>query len=150
MRPPVFRWAVCGVLLLALTASLGAQSSFPWWKSEQFQKDLGLTSDQSAKIDGVFQATIAKLRQGKEELDRQEAELSRLIEHNADEAQVTRQVDRVETTRAGLNKMRTLMLFHMRQVLTADQNTKFKALHEKWLRDHPRHTGDQHQTPPKQ
>src|SRR5713226_8544474 len=145
MRPRVFGSAMLGALLLALTASLGAQSSFPWWKSEQFQKDLGLTPDQSARIESVFQATIAKLRQGKEELDRQEAELSRLIERNVEEMHVTRQIDRVEATRAGLNKMRTLMLFHMRQVLTTDQNAKFKALHDKWMQDHPRRTGEQHQ-----
>jgi len=150
MRPRVFGCAMLGVLLLALTTSLGAQSSFPWWKSEQFQKDLGLTPEQSARIETVFQATIAKLRQGKEELDHQEAELSRLIERNVDELQVTHQIDRVEATRASLNKMRTLMLFHMRQVLTSEQNVKFKALHDKWLQDHPRRTGEQRQAPPKQ
>jgi Spy/CpxP family protein refolding chaperone len=129
---------VAGFLLLALGASLDAQSSFAWWKSEQFQKDLGLTADQCARIDSVFQATLPKLREGREELDREEAELSRLIEQNVDEAQITRQVDRVEATRAKLNKMRTLMLFHMRQMLTPEQRTRFTPLHDQWIKDHPR------------
>jgi Spy/CpxP family protein refolding chaperone len=126
-----------GVLLLALAGSVNAQS-FAWWKSEQFQKEVGLTAEQCARIDNMFQAALPKLRQGKEELDRQEAELSRLIETGADEGQVTKQVDRVEAIRASLNKTRTLLLLHERQVLTPDQLVRFKAAHDKWVQDHPR------------
>jgi len=147
MRPLPVRRLAAACLLLALAAPLGAQSSFAWWKSEQFQKDLGLTPDQCARIDNVFQATLPKLREGREELDRDEADLSRLIELNVDEAQITRQVDRVEATRAKLNKMRTLMLYHMRQVLTTDQRTRFTPLHDKWIKDHPRRGSDN--APPK-
>jgi Spy/CpxP family protein refolding chaperone len=129
------RLALAIVLLLALTAPLGAQS-FAWWKSEAFQREVGLTPDQCTRIDSVFQATLPKLRQGRDELDRQEAELSKLIEANADEAAVTRQVDRVEAIRASLNKSRTLMLFHMHQVLTPDQLVKFKTAHDKWVQEH--------------
>ena len=121
-------------LLLPAVAGAG-QSSFAWWRSEQFQKDLGITAEQSANIDSIFQATLPRLRQSKEELDRQEAELSRLIEANSDEVQVARQLDKVEATRGSLNKRRTLMLMHMRQLLSPDQRVKFKALHERWERD---------------
>jgi len=131
------RVAFAALLLLASTAPLGAQS-FAWWKSDAFQKEVGLTSDQCTRIDAVFQATLPKLRQGRDELDRQEAELSNLIEANADEASVTRQIDRVEAIRASLNKSRTLMLFHMHQVLTSDQIARFKTAHDKWLKEHRR------------
>jgi Spy/CpxP family protein refolding chaperone len=129
---------------VALAGSVNAQS-FAWWKSEQFQKDVGLTSEQCTRIDTVFQSTLVKLRQGKEELDAQEATLSRMIEANADEAQVSKQIDRVEAIRASLNKTRLLMLLHERQVLTPDQLVKFKAAHDKWVQDHPRpKPGDDH------
>lgn len=127
------------LLLLALAAPAGAQS-FAWWKSDQFQKEVGLTTDQCTRIDNVFQGAIPRLRQTKQDLDQQEAELSRLIETNADEKLVTRQVDKVEATRATLNKMRTLMLFHMHQVLTPEQLVKFKAAHDQWEKDHHRAT----------
>jgi Spy/CpxP family protein refolding chaperone len=137
------------LLVVALTGSLNAQS-FAWWKSDQFQKEVGLSTEQCNRIDTVFQSTLPKLRQGKEELDRQEAELSRLIETNADEAQVSRQIDRVEAIRASLNKTRLLMLLHERQVLTPDQLVKFKASHDKWVQDHPRpKPGDDHAAPRK-
>jgi Spy/CpxP family protein refolding chaperone len=129
------------VLLLASAAPLGAQSSFAWWKSDQFKKDLGLNPDQAARIDAIYHEALPKLRQSKGDLDQQEAELSRLIAGNVDETQIARQIDRVEATRAGLNKMRTLMLFHMRQVLTPEQNAKLKGLVDKWMQEHPRHSG---------
>jgi len=144
MRPSIGRRLAAALLVVAFAGRLDAQSSFAWWKSEQFQKDLGLSGDQCNRIDAVFQATLPKLREGREELDREEADLSRLIEQNVDEAQITKQVDLVESTRARLNKMRTLMLFRMRQVLTPEQRTKFTPLHDKWIKDHPRRSGDAH------
>jgi Spy/CpxP family protein refolding chaperone len=131
-------WLVI-IFSLALTADGRAQSfGFPWWRDAQFQKDLSLSAEQSARIDSVFQSTISLLRQKKEELDQQEAELSRLIAGNADEGVVVRQVDRVESLRASLNKNRTLMLLHMRQVLSPDQRVKLNKLHEQWEKDHRR------------
>jgi Spy/CpxP family protein refolding chaperone len=44
----------------------------------------------------------------------------------------------VEAIRAHLNKMRTLMLLHMRQVLTPEQRVKLNKLHDKWEKDHKR------------
>ena len=73
------------LLLLAPGAAVGAQS-FAWWKSEQFQKEVGLTTEQCARIDNIFQAAMPKLRESKEELDKQEAKLSNLIAESADEA----------------------------------------------------------------
>src|SRR5215471_14904089 len=129
-------WLVI-VFLLAVTAEARAQSfGFPWWRDPQFQKDLSLSADQSGRIDSVFQSTISLLRQKREELDQQEAELSRLIAANADEAVVVRQVDKVEAIRASLNKQRTLMLLRMRQVLSPDQRVKLNKLYEQYQKDH--------------
>ena len=129
-------WRAAGLVIflsLVLTAEGRAQSfGFPWWRDAQFQKELSLTSDQSGRIDSVFQSTISLLRQQREDLDQQEAELSRLIVANADEAVVVKQVDKVEGIRASLNKHRTLMLLRMRQVLTPDQRMKLNKLYEQY------------------
>jgi Spy/CpxP family protein refolding chaperone len=125
------------VFVLALVAPIHGQSfGFPWWRDAQFQKDLSLTTEQTSRIDGVFQSAIPNLRHKKEELDQQEAELSRLIAVNADELVVTRQVDKVEAIRASMNKMRTLMLLHMRQLLNPDQVIRLNKLHDQWEKDH--------------
>jgi len=81
------------------------------------------------------------LRQKKSELDGLEDELSRMIAANADESAVTRQVDKVEAIRASMNKMRTLMLLHMRQVLSPEQRVKLNKLHDQWEKDHRRERG---------
>jgi Spy/CpxP family protein refolding chaperone len=135
-------WLASAALLVALATPVRGQSfGFPWWRDAQFQKDLSLTVEQSGRIDAVFQSTVSILRQKKVELDQQEAELSRLIAANADEAVVGRQVDKVEGIRANLNKMRTLMLLRMRQVLSPDQRVQLNKLHEQWEKDH-RKPGD--------
>ena len=139
------QWLAVGVLV-ALAAPLHAQSfGFSWWKDAQFQRDLGLTPDQTAKIDAIFQSTISVLRQKKADLDRQEDELSRMIAAGADEALVTRQVDKVESTRASMNKMRTLMLLHERQVLTPDQRVRLNKLHEQMFKDRGKSRDDRRQ-----
>ncbi len=125
------------VLVVAQAAFLHAQSfGFAWWRDAQFQRDLGLSTDQAARIEAVFQAAISVQRQKKQELDQQEDELSRMISSNADEALVTRQVDKVEAIRAAMNKTRTLMLLHERQLLTPDQRAKLNKLHEQWEKEH--------------
>jgi Spy/CpxP family protein refolding chaperone len=127
------------VFMLALTAPVHGQSfGFAWWKDPQFQHELGLSTDQSARIDAIFQAAISQLRPKKEELDKQEDLLSQQIASGADEAPVTRQVEKVEAIRSQMNKMRTLMLLKERQVLSPDQRVKLNKLHEQWERDHKR------------
>jgi Spy/CpxP family protein refolding chaperone len=143
MRSTWRSWWLPAVLLLAGSPLVHAQSfGFPWWRDAQFQLELSLTSDQTARIENVFQSTISQLRAKKAELDQQEDELSRLIATNADEPLVVRQVDRVEAIRSHLNKMRTLQLLHIRQVLTPEQRVKLNKMHEQWERDHGRGRGD--------
>ena len=102
-----------------------------WWRDDRYQKHLGLTSDQVSRLEAIFQAALPELRKGRDDLDRQEAELSRLIESNADEAVVSRQVDKVEGIRSHLNKTRQMLIWHHRQLLTPEQRVKFKVMRDK-------------------
>ena len=139
MRPWRRGWLVATMALVALAQPIRGQSfGFPWWRDAQFQRDLSLTSDQTTRIENLFQSTVGALRAKKAELDTQEDELSRLIASNADEAVVVKQVDKVEAIRSNLNKMRTLQLLRMRQVLTPDQRTKLNKIHDQWEKDHRR------------
>ena len=106
-----------------------------WWRD--YQKNLGLTADQANRIEDVWQKWRGGAQQKRDELEAQEAELSRLIEIDADDATVAKQSDRVEAARASLNKSRTMMLVHMRAILTADQRARLNALREQWERDRP-------------
>ena len=139
MRPHSRSWLFAAVLLLALAPPVRGQSfGFPWWRDARFQHDLSLTSEQTTRIENLFQTTLGELRSKKAELDQREDELSRLIASNADEAIVSRQVDKVEAIRAHLNKMRTLQLLHIRQILTPDQRMRLNKIHDQWEKDHRR------------
>jgi|SRR5215471_3890998 len=126
------------VVVAALATGIDARAQAPaqpsqprglaWWRMDQFQRNLGLSTDQVNRLETVFQAALPDLRRGREDLDRQEAELSRLIEMNADEAVVIKQVDKVEAIRSHLNKTRQLLLLHHYQLLTPEQRVKQKAL----------------------
>jgi len=108
---------------------------FAWWKSDQFKKELALTADQTARIDKIWETTRPELRQEWDELQRLEEKLSRMIQNDAEEATLARQIDRVETARANTNKTRSLMLVQMVKTLTPDQRMRFKALNERWQQD---------------
>jgi Spy/CpxP family protein refolding chaperone len=125
-----FVW--CLVLVLAVPAVAGAQG-FKWWQSDKFKTDLALAPDQISRLEEVYQGLRPKLTAGKEELDRLETGLSKLIaEGVAPEGDVMKIVDQVEHSRAELAKTRTLMIYRMHQILTVDQREKMNALHERW------------------
>ena len=136
------RWLIrllLALLGLALAGPLQAQPPppFAWWKNGPFRRELGLTADQSSHIEAVFRTALPHLRRQLDELDAHEAELSRLIESDADEEAIANETDRVETTRGSLHKTWTLMLVRMRQNLSAGQRAKFKTLREQWNRKRP-------------
>src|SRR5262245_60422232 len=98
-----------------------------WWLYDR--AELGISDQQSASINAIFESTLPKLRETREELDRAEEEMAKIIkEHKADLAVVSGQLDRLESARSLHNKTRTLMLYRMHLLLSAEQRTKLEAL----------------------
>jgi Spy/CpxP family protein refolding chaperone len=89
-----------------------------WWMDGKMRAELGITDQQSAAVEAVWQQSLPRLRD---------------LRDAVDEPTIVAQLDRVESTRAELNKGRTLMLYRMNRVLTADQRAKLKAM---WEREH--------------
>jgi Spy/CpxP family protein refolding chaperone len=150
MMPSVRRWRLAAVLVLMLPTMALAQRpagqpfgpqpvSFAWWKSEPFKKELGISADQSSRIERIWDSTRLELRQEWDELSRLEEKFSRLIQNDADEAVLARQIDRVETARANTNKTRSLMLVQMLKVLTPDQRSRFNTVYARWQQEMLRH-----------
>ena len=114
---------------------------FKFWQGD-VQAELGITNQQSAAIEQIFQATMPKLEETKQKLDKLEATLSQTIRDNtADLATVAMQVDRQESTRAELYKTRTLMLYRMRLLLTPEQRARLQARWEARNRKQAEQTG---------
>jgi Spy/CpxP family protein refolding chaperone len=112
-----------------------APPGFPWWKLDHSRKELGLTADQSARIDRIWEGTRPELRAEWDELSRLENKLSRMIQNDADEAALARQIDRLETARANVNKTRSLMLVQMMKVLKPEQRTRLTAMQQRYEED---------------
>src|SRR5262245_30519586 len=108
-----------------------AQQPFFWWRSEDVKKELKLTAEQVSRIDKIFESTRPELRQEMDELNRYDAKFQKLIETSTDEALLARQIDRVETARANLNKTRSLMIARMRLVLSPEQRQRLKVVYER-------------------
>jgi Spy/CpxP family protein refolding chaperone len=137
------RFAASAAILAAAVVLLGAPASaqgFKWWQSDTFIRGLGLTQEQSTKIEAVFQKTVPVLRQQKDALDKAEADFNQMVEAS-DDAQVMAQVTVVEAARSELNKSRTMMLLRMRRVLTPDQRVQFVMLQQQ-MRNRGRSGGD--------
>jgi Spy/CpxP family protein refolding chaperone len=126
------RWAALVAIVAAgawLSTTPASAQGFKWWQSNTFRQGLGLTQDQSARIEDIFQQTLPALRKHKSTLDKAEADFNQMVE-KSDDAQVMAQVGVVEAARAELNKSRTMMLLRMRRVLTPDQRVKFVTLQQ--------------------
>ena len=101
----------------------------PWWKSADTRAELGISDKQSKEIDDIFQATLPSLRAAKEELDKLDDSVAKLIkEGTADIAVVTRVVGQAEQARANLTSKRTVMLYRMHRLLTPEQRAKLDAM----------------------
>lgn len=103
-----------------------------WWVDEQSRAQLGISDQQSAEIEQIFSSSLPKLRAQRQELDQLETVLAQTIKDSvADPSVVKRQVDQVENLRAELNKGRTVMLYRMHRVLSADQRQKLQELFQR-------------------
>jgi Spy/CpxP family protein refolding chaperone len=123
----IFSRAVAATALVALCAAPVLAQRGKWWQDERFRRELGLTAEQSTRLEEIFQKHQPKLREHMRTLNETEDQLSQLIE-KGDDASVMAHMQVVEAARAELNKMRTLMLLRMRRSLTADQWAKFTAM----------------------
>jgi Spy/CpxP family protein refolding chaperone len=98
-----------------------------WWLYNR--AELGITDQQSKEINTIFESTLPKLRETRQETERAEDELSRTIkEHKADLATISLLIDRVESARSQHTKLRVLMLYRIDQLLNREQRTKLEAL----------------------
>lgn len=126
------RLVLCGaatMLAALLLVQPVAAQGFKWWQSDRYKRELGLTVEQSRRMEDIFQAALPSLRAQKKLLDEVEAEFERIVARG-DDATVMEQVGRLEAARAELNKTRTFMLVRMRRAMTIDQWARFGALHQ--------------------
>jgi hypothetical protein len=122
------RFAAAFAILLTLAAPAMAQG-VKWWMSDQYKRELSLTSDQSRRLEEVFQAALPALRAQKKALDDADQQFQQMMQRG-NYSSVMEQVDHLEAARATLNRTRAMMLVNMRKLLTTDQWIKLDAMHQ--------------------
>jgi len=96
-----------------------------WWKNPAVVQKLGLTADQTKKMDDIFQKSRLDLIDLRANVQKQEVLLEPLLSANPLEiAKAQAQIDKVADARAALEKADAKMLLDIRGVLTPDQWTK--------------------------
>lgn len=105
----------------------GREGPKKWWIDPQLRAELGITDQQSAAVEQVWQKSLAKRAETRDRLQQLEAVLEKMILEAADEAAVTAQLDRVELARSEASKARVLLLYRMHKLLTQDQRAKLDA-----------------------
>ena len=114
------------------TEGRGGEHRVPWWKAPETRAELGISDKQSKDIDEIFQETLPSLRAAKDELDKLDEAVTKLIkEGTADVSVVAKQVAQAEQARANLTTKRTVMLYRMHRLLTPEQRIKLDAMFER-------------------
>lgn len=103
-----------------------------WWTADEAKEELKLTDTQVQEIEEIFQSLRPKLRELVQVFRQEEKNLAALMHAmQAEEWEVTLQIDKVESARGALSKTNMLMLYRIHKKLSA---TQVDGLHELWER----------------
>lgn len=122
----------CGPQATGGTQEDKNKRSHKWWLAEDSRAEFKITDQQSRDLEAVFQQLLPVLKTNKADLDREEKALTQLLSAaTSNEATVVQTIERVEAARSALSKTRTLMLYRMYRLLSAEQRAKVQAYHER-------------------
>ena len=114
---------VIGALAILVTSQPAkAAQGLKWWASEETKQELQLTDPQTAQLETIFQSHRPTFKELMKDLRLENKRLSEIMHAmQAEEWQVTLQIDKVESARSALIKTRTLMLYRMHKILSPEQ-----------------------------
>ena len=111
------------VLSMALAGSAFAQlPAGKWWRRPEIIRQLGLTTDQQARLDGVFRGAANDLIDLKAEVDKRSIELRGELEQSQlNRGPIQKIAERLNDARSRLFSRELSMLVDMRAVLSDEQ-----------------------------
>jgi len=99
-----------------------------WWKNPEVVRRLGVTPDQTKRMDALVLQSRLQLIHLHATLQEEQLMLEPLLDASPfDEAKALEQINKIADTRADLEKTNAKMLLSIRGVLTADQWTKLRS-----------------------
>ncbi len=124
---------LAGAVLILAAASLAAQADVPegkWWKRPRIAREIGLTEDQSRRIEDIFVRSRPKLIDLKADLEKKQFDLQTAMENNAPRPEIEKKLDAAENARKELQKTRVLMLLDIKNELKPEQWEKLRQMRE--------------------
>jgi Spy/CpxP family protein refolding chaperone len=107
------------------------QDRHKWWIGPQ-AKELGLSKDQSDKLEGIYQQVFPRIQAAMQDGESAQKELDKILAGDrTTEVDVVHQLSLVQVARNEMSRQYVLMLFRMNRELTPDQRAKAKALHDR-------------------
>jgi Spy/CpxP family protein refolding chaperone len=106
-----------------------------WWQDNALRSRLGLTQEQTDRINGLFKTYVEDTGGIFEELSRAEADLKTVLDkEGADDSVVLAKIDDVEHLRYQINTRRFFMLYRMDRALTPGQRTVLRQWAEQRIK----------------
>jgi Spy/CpxP family protein refolding chaperone len=116
-----------------LTTATTVTFTSPWWSNANMVARLGLTDVQKSKIESTFEAHRQNLASRKDQLEKEEAQLSKLLDaESIDRGSVFTQINRVVQARGEMERENAAMTLEMREQLTHAQWTQLQASQPRW------------------
>jgi Spy/CpxP family protein refolding chaperone len=107
-----------------------------WWNNPRIIQDLGLSPQQIQKLESIFLENRKLLIDLRAEHDKQQIDLDALISRPiSDEGIIRAKVDQLYKAKAEVEKVTLLMRIRSRDVLTTEQQVRFKDLFEQYVQD---------------
>lgn len=125
--PPLVTFGAVVILTCQATGTPAFAQGLEWWRSDDIQRQLRLTTEQVQMIDVLVKSTLQKRRTLRMTLDREEEALEDAIARD-DEKRALDLIPRVEAARAARNRERTLLLLRIYRVLTPEQRRELSRI----------------------
>ena len=100
-----------------------------WWENPEMVKNLGLTAEQSEKIDQLSLKHRKEMVKLEAEMKIARMEYQDILEDNASDGDIRKKSGEMKALMNKLHDIKTEHLLELRKVLTADQQKKLKAEH---------------------
>lgn len=119
-------------MMFAIPAAAGPRQERPrWWQGQQ-AKELGLSTEQSTKIEEIAQNSLPRIRTAMDDWEGAQRELDKMIAGDrTTETDVVRQLNKVQAYGNEVTRQRTLMFFRFYRELSPEQRLKVKAMFER-------------------
>jgi Spy/CpxP family protein refolding chaperone len=120
-------------LFFQTSALAGGMPSGKWWHNAKISRNLKLSGEEKAKLDGLYSQSRLRLIELKSMVEKERFKLENLMESKAmDDASVQRQFNKLEKARNKLANERLTFMVGVRRIIGANRFQQLKVSYKRW------------------